>query len=224
MLSSNHSKFDAIIFDLDGTLIDSVNDIAGSVNHVRSQMNLNSLPIEEIRNYIGDGIRLLMERALKTQEPSIIDHAIAQWKPHYITHCLDQTKFYPGIDRLLLSLKKIPLAVVTNKPEIATHRILEGLKVRKLFSSVVGGDTTPYRKPHPEPLKFAVAKMFSKKSKKSRILVIGDSPNDILAARNAGYISCGIGWGIGAPAIIHNAKPDHFIQSPEEILKIVFGV
>jgi len=213
--------FDAILFDLDGTLIDSVADIAGAVNHVRVEMGMPRLPLEVVRTYIGDGVHILMERALKTKDPAIIDKAIALWRPHYTAHCLDHTCLYPGVREMLIALTSsgMPLGVVSNKPVAPSETILAGLEIRKVFSAVVGGDSTPKRKPDPEPLQFALEQMniISK-----RVLVVGDSPIDIEAARRAGCASCGVLWGIGQEKTIHAARPDYLARAPDEVSKIVY--
>src|SRR3989442_605799 len=106
--------FDVMLFDLDGTLIDSAIDIAGAVNHVREKMGLHPLPVELVRSYVGDGVRVLMERALKTEEASVLNQAIALWHPHYEAHCLENTTLYPGILDMLrdLSSRGVEMAVV----------------------------------------------------------------------------------------------------------------
>ncbi len=212
--------FDAVLFDLDGTLIDSVADIAASTNYVRGKMGMPHLPVEIIRSYIGDGLYALVGRALGTQELSAIEDALEIWQPHYEIHCLDRTCLYPGITEMLQSIIStgMPLGVVSNKPFTPSKRILDGLGIQKMFSVLVGGDTTSKRKPDPEPLWFAAKQM---KISSNRVLVIGDSSNDILGAKNAGYQSCAVLWGIGCEEDIQLARPHYMIKKPEELSNVV---
>ncbi|MBI4024351.1 MAG: phosphoglycolate phosphatase [Verrucomicrobia bacterium] len=221
-LSGSFRGFDAVLFDLDGTLIDSAADIAAAVNHVRSEMGLTRLPSDLVRSYVGDGVRSLMERALQTTDAAIMDRAISLWRPHYAAHCLDQTRLYPGVQDVLekLALMRLPLGIVSNKPAAPSEAILRGLGVREAFLAVVGGDTTPKRKPDPEPLRYAAAQM---RIESNRVLVVGDSPNDILGARNAGYTSCGVLWGLGSEAAVREAQPDHLVRHPDEIPQIIIA-
>ena len=208
--------FDAILFDLDGTLIDSLADIAASTNYVRGKMGMPNLPAKTIQNYIGDGIHALLERALGALELPAIEEALAIWRSYYEIHCLDRTCLYPGIMEILQKMfsSGIPLGVVSNKPVIPSEKILRGLGVRNMFLVVVGGDSTSKRKPDPEPLQFAVAQM---KISSNKVLVIGDSPNDIFGARNAGYQSCAVLWGIGDEKSVRQARPDYLVKRPEEL-------
>ncbi len=212
--------FDAVLFDLDGTLVDSVEDIAGSVNHARFTMGEPPLPVVQVRAYVGDGIRTLMERAFQTRDPEILDRAVALWKPHYTDHCLDHSRPYPGIEDLLCRAagRGLPMGVVSNKLESLSAAMLEGLGLGKFFGAVVGGDSTPQRKPDPEPLRFAAARLTISSN---RILVVGDSPNDILAARAAGYASCGVLWGLGTEEAVRAARPDHVARTTEDVVALL---
>lgn len=213
---SHRFSFDAVLFDLDGTLIDSVEDIARSANHVRAQLGLKPLPVETVRGFVGDGVRVLFERAIETRDVTRIDQAVALWRPHYLEHCLDHTRLYPGVAVMLrqLDARGILLAVVTNKPAAPAEIILQGLGIRTLFRTVVGGDSTPKRKPDPEPLRFALEQM---RVRSDRALVVGDSPNDILGAWNAGCSSCAVLWGIGGEALLRAAHADRYVRTPAEL-------
>jgi phosphoglycolate phosphatase len=201
-------------------LIDSALDIASSVNYVRSQFELPPLAVNIVESYIGDGVHALLSRALQTSESSTLETALAHWWTHYDAHCLDHTCLYPGIKESLECLRslKVPLAVVTNKPAVLSEKILQGLGIRPLFQAVVGGDTTPRKKPHPEPVLHAISLM---KLDSRQILVVGDSPNDIIAAQRAGLKSCGVLWGLGLEQTIRNARPNYLVQMPDDIQRII---
>ncbi|MDD2706650.1 MAG: HAD-IA family hydrolase [Verrucomicrobiae bacterium] len=209
--------FSAVLFDLDGTLVDSVQDLTFSVNHIRHLHHLPPISTEDVRSFVGDGVRQLLSRALNTQNEQTIDRALAVYKPHYLDHCLRHTCLYPGILPLLRSLKSqgLPLGVVSNKPFSPTEKILAGLQIDHFFSAVIGGDSTPKRKPDPEPLR-AAAHLLQMKT--HHILVVGDSPNDIIGARRAGYASCAVLWGLGREEAIFEAKPDHVARHAHDIL------
>lgn len=141
------------------------------------------------------------------------------WRDHYIPHCLDHTQLYPGVPEMLLALRDrgVRMGIVSNKPASPSERILEGLGIRDLFASVVGGDSTPARKPDPEPLRLAVERAGGS----SRcVMMVGDSPNDIEGARRAGFVSCGVLWGIGRPEALRAAAPDHLVEAPDDVRAI----
>jgi len=212
--------FDAILFDLDGTLIDSVADIALATNHVRQQMKMSPLNVKLIQSFVGDGTRMLLARALETENEELLDKAFSIWEPFYREHCLDNTCLYRGVEQVLgeLGAERIPMGVVSNKMVSFCEQILEGLKIKKYFSTVVGGDSTKERKPHPEPMLFASRQLnVTAKS----VLVVGDSANDVISAKEAGYKSCGILWGIGLEKDIRDAKPDYVIHMPSDIPRLI---
>jgi phosphoglycolate phosphatase len=215
------TRFDAVFFDLDGTLIDSGDDIAASVNHVRRSRSLEPLPADQIKGYIGDGVRILLERAFSTTDDAVIERCLEIMRPHYLDHCLDRTTLYPGIRSLLSALETaggLTLAVVSNKPERPSEKVLAGLGVRDRFRAVIGGDSAGARKPDPAPFRLAADRTGVSGR---RILVVGDSPNDIEGARRAGYASCGVLWGLGAPDRVRDSHPDHVASAPGDVLSLV---
>ena len=221
--SDTHAPlWEAVLFDLDGTLADSVEDVAASANHVRCAFDLDPLPLETLRGYVGDGIRVLMQRTLERDDPADLDRAIGIWKPHYEVHGLDHTRPYPGIEELLrLAVARgLRLGVVSNKLESLSVVMLEGLGWGPMFPVVVGGDSTRKRKPDPEPLLLAMERLGVSPG---RTLMVGDSPNDIRAARAAGCASCGVLWGIGAEAAVRAAQPDHLARVPAEVAALLGG-
>lgn len=211
-------RFDGVFFDLDGTLIDSRADISASVNHVREARGLASLPVEVVQTYVGDGVRLLIERALGTRDVAAVDAAISDWRAHYVAHCLDRTDLYPGVREMLGALARagMTFGVVSNKPLAPSEMILSGLKIRDLFKVVIGGDSTPARKPDPEPLLLAAERAGVHPG---RVLMVGDSPNDIEGARRAGCASCGVLWGIGPEEAVRGARPDYLARTPDEVCR-----
>jgi phosphoglycolate phosphatase len=218
--ASDKIYFEAVLFDLDGTLVDSASDIAAATNHVREQMGLPVFGVDKIKGFVGDGVRVLLSRALDTQDDAVINQALAIWEPHYREHCLDHTCLFPGIEQTLQELHAdhVPLALVSNKMVSFCEQILEGLKIRQFFSSVIGGDSTPERKPHPGPMLLAAENL---KVNSKIVLVVGDNPNDIIAGQKAGFKSCGVLWGIGLEKVIRDAGPDYVIHMPSDISRII---
>jgi phosphoglycolate phosphatase len=217
---SDKIYFESILFDLDGTLIDSALDISLTANHVREKMGLPPLSLEKIKSFIGDGIRLLIARVLETEDPAILDKGLSIWKPYYTAHCLDNTVLFPGVEQVLAELHSdgVRMAVVSNKMVVFCEQILEGLRVKKYFSAIIGGDSTNERKPHPEPILFAARKLgITSKS----VLVVGDNSHDIVAGHSAGYKSCGVLWGIGLEKSIRDATPDYVIHMPSDIPRLI---
>ena len=142
--------FDLIIFDLDGTLIDSRIDLANSVNYTRLQMGMPSLPHDLIFTYIGDGASLLIRRALgEGLHEEDVKSALQIFMDHYKQHLLDHTALYPGVATTLKNLSHLQLAILSNKPIEPSMTILEGLKVRDRFVQIYGGDSFEQKKPHP---------------------------------------------------------------------------
>ena len=215
------SRYDAVFFDLDGTLIDSREDLAAAVNHVRAALLLGPLPVPVVQSYIGDGVRLLLERSLGTSDDALLDRALGLMRPYYLEHCLDRTTLYDGIDDLLRALGAVPglpLGVVSNKPQAPSEKVLNGLGLLGRFAAVVGGDAAGARKPDPAPFRLAAERAGVAGG---RILVVGDSPNDIEGARRAGYESCGVLWGICPPDRVRASGPDHEALCPDDVRRIV---
>lgn len=180
----------AIAFDLDGTLVDSVTDLAAAANVAREALGLAPLPPERVKSFVGDGVAVLVKRAITddpTGEPSAesLEQALASFHAHYGEHLADHTRPYPGvIDGLQqFQAQGLPLAIVTNKPEHHTHKLLQHLGLAGFFRVVMGGDSLPTRKPAPEPL-LAVAERLAVEP--AELLMVGDSENDVLCARAAG--------------------------------------
>lgn len=213
-------SFPVVFFDLDGTLVDSSRDIAVSVNHVREAMGMEALDEKLIESYIGDGVEKLFERALPSHDTEMIHQAIGLWRPLYENACMVYTDFYPGIRELLGNLRAggARLGLLTNKPQKPTEIILEGFGVLDLFSVVVGGDSTPTRKPHPEMFEKALESLAVSARE---VVHVGDAHNDVKGAKRAGLKSCGVTWGYGSHEEIKEAD---FVASDVAELAHILGV
>lgn len=182
------------IFDLDGTLVDSLDDLHASVNHALGVVGLPARSREEVRGYVGEGARLLLARAVSPQD-HLLEPALAAWRAHYDAHCLDHTRAFPGIEALLAGAGR-RLAVHTNKPGAMARKILDGLGLLPRFAAVVGGDEAP-RKPDPA----GVLEILARVGAAPRDAVfVGDSRVDVETARAAGVPLVGVTWGLASRA------------------------
>lgn len=213
----------ALLFDLDGTLIDSSADVCASGNFLRAGLGLAPLAQATVATYIGDGIETLVRRLLGPEHDAALEANVNTFKQHYRDHCLDQTRFYNGVEETLRALHALNprLAVVTNKPERVSRRILEGLGVGPLFASVVGGDSAPKKKPAPEPLWLACQQLGV--DPKGAVM-IGDSYVDINAGKAAGMGTWALKGGIGDDVLMLNAGPDRVFETFPELLHGLRGV
>ena len=186
----------ALVFDLDGTLVDSGSDIAAAVNLTRRDLGLPALPIGEVVGLIGEGARVLIQRALPAGwDEHAVDDALRRMLDHYQRTCTDTTAAYPGIPAALARLaRRYPLALLTNKPERMTRRVLEHLDLARLFPVVVGGDSGPTRKPDPAGL-LGIARDLGVAIEDT--MLVGDSAVDVSTAHAAGSRLALVSWGYG---------------------------
>ena len=214
------SRFDAIIFDLDGTLVNSGQDLANSVNYAREQMGLPEISEELVMSYIGEGAPTLIRRAMGADaDPAKIKQAYDIFLDYYHQHLLDNTYLYPGVADTLERLNGCVLSVLTNKNVSASDKILESLGVLRKFSAVYGGDSFEQKKPDPVGLNRILSEH---RVLGARALIVGDSQVDVLTGQNAGVKSCGVTWGMSSHTL-SQVSPDYLIQTMEELVPIVFG-
>ena len=188
----------ALIFDLDGTLIDSKRDLIHSVNAMLGEMGRARLNEETISGYIGHGAPLLVSRALgSTAKEDELRRALQFFLADYEEHKMDSTCAYPGIPDALaeLSRKRVPMAVLTNKPVKISVRILESLRLARYFRVIYGGNSFETKKPDP----FGANKILTEFGARPReTMIVGDSEVDVQTARNAGTIAVAVNYGFGA--------------------------
>ena len=177
----------AVLFDLDGTLIDSAPDIVASLQRVQARLGRPVLPDARIVAAIGKGVRRLIEQTSEPPHEPVIEAFMAE----YAEHLLDRTRLFPGVAETLPLLpgRKI---ILSNKPEALSKKAVEGLGLARHFEAVYGGDSFPVRKPDPECFRRAVGTATSP-------LMIGDSGVDVQTARNAGARVVGVAWGYAKP-------------------------
>ncbi len=183
----------ALVFDLDGTLIDSRRDIATAVNRTRAGHGLAPLALEQVVAMVGEGARTLLERALAELPPGRIDEALGAYLAHYRDVSLDTTRPYEGTEEMLARLAEVyPLALLSNKGEALSRHVLEHLGLAGRFPVLLGGDSLPTRKPDPAGLRRA-AELLGVAPE--RAMLIGDSRIDAETAKNAGSLFGLAEWG-----------------------------
>lgn len=207
-------QVDLIMFDFDGTIVDSKDDIAASANHVLAARGLPRKDVDLVASYIGDGIHTLLRRVLEITGEDDISDAVKTFREHYWDHCFDRTIDYPGVRNMLERFHGKTKTIVTNKPKNFTDRILEGLGLADHFVLVVGGDGPYAKKPSPEAFE-AVLEALSVPA--DRALVVGDSPNDVIGGRAAGCATCAVTYGLSDRAVLEAAAPDMIIDSILEL-------
>ena len=206
-----------LVFDLDGTLIDSAPDLAQAVNALLAELGRPPLAETAIRPMIGDGSRLLLARALAASGIEGPPDAFERFMVHYLHYVADKTKVYSDVIETLEALRANghPMGVCTNKPAIPTERVLEVFGLARFFGAVVGGDTLPQRKPEPEPLLEAIRRLGGGPG-----AMIGDSANDMLCARAAKVPGILIPSDYGAAATDADVKLARFVDLPEAVKRL----
>jgi len=199
------------ILDLDGTLLDTLDDLAASVNAALAQVGLPPRQRPEIERFVGDGARNLLARAVAPRT-ELLEPALAAWWVHYRAHCLERTRPFPGIPELLTRSGR-RLAVHTNKPGSLARQIFAGLGLLDRFAIVTGGDEAP-RKPDPAG---TLAIMRRLGARASDTVFIGDSPTDVRTARGAGVRLVGVGWGFRPEAELRAAGAVTVVQTVAEL-------
>ena len=207
---------DLLIFDLDGTLIESKWDIADSVQRTLADLSLPPRTQEEIFGFVGDGIKRLLRLAVGEDNQARYEDALRIFRSYYMTHCLDRTRYYPGVETVLAHFARKHKAVATNKAIEYTTKILAGLGHHH-FAHVVGGDDGFGLKPEPGMLHSIMEKLGVPKE---RAVLIGDSTNDITGGHNAGIKVCAVGYGMGNREKMAACKPEWFIETPEEMMEV----
>ncbi|PLX98870.1 MAG: HAD family hydrolase [Desulfuromonas sp.] len=186
------NPFDTYLFDLDGTLVDSIPDLTTSVNLLREELGLPDITAVQVRSYVGDGVGLLVQRALPPQLFS--QSARQRFVEIYTENLTRETFIYPGIIPFLESQKDKMMAVVTNKPQHLAEELLENLDLTRFFQCIVGAEDGLEKKPHPAMVNFAVKELGAVAG---RSLMLGDHHVDLRAAKAAGVSSCFCAWGLG---------------------------
>jgi len=202
-----------LIFDLDGTLIDSKADIANSVNAALAKEGFPTLPQKTIESFVGRGMMYLIKDVIGEPTEEQARKVAQNFWDHYMENLLVETKMYPGVAGFLEKFPKIPKAIATNKPYAFSKKIIEGLNIDQHFKWLIGGDSLPYQKPPPKMLD----PIFEDFKTKPKTLIVGDSQIDVDCGKAAGILTCGVTYGFRDAEELVACKPDYLIHSFEEL-------
>ena len=209
-----------LIFDLDGTLIDSKLDLALSVNHMCVTMGRPALDHETIFSHVGRGAPTLVREVLGEPFPDDeVDRAVSIFLEYYREHMLDNTVLYPGVREGLDALDSFTMAVLTNKPVNCSRAILKGLGLAERFVEIYGGNSFEKKKPDP----VGVFKLLEQTgTEKRQSMIVGDTDTDILTGRNADIWTCGVSYGFGSYTL-GEAPPDFLLDNLRELPSLLNG-
>jgi phosphoglycolate phosphatase len=208
-----------VVFDLDGTLIDSRQDIAEAANHALGVHGFPELSVSEIASYVGDGARPLLSRAARlAPEAPALDALLQTFLAYYAEHPTDHTSLLPGVYDALEQLSHLPLALCTNKPRAITDAVLAKLRLPVQFRVVVGGGDLPKSKPDPLPLLHIAEEL---QLTPAELVMVGDGAQDIACAKAAGAHSVGVEGGIQGQEQMLRAGPDFVLKSLTELPAVV---
>jgi phosphoglycolate phosphatase len=210
----------AVAFDLDGTLVDSLADIAHACNHAFEVLGLPTHPLDAYRGFVGEGVGRLLEQALPPERMDLRGEAETAFRARYGEHLLDLTQPYPGVVDLLRALTErgVPLGVLSNKPHPMTARVVEALFGDLPWKAVEGVRPERPRKPNPAGA-FDVAEALGVDP--SQVLFVGDTKVDVGTARAAGMVPVGVLWGFRPRAELEAAGAAHLLDAPADLLPLL---
>jgi len=207
-----------VLFDLDGTLIDSLADLTDAVNHMLAGFGRPPLAEATVRTLVGRGARNLVQRALGTSETGEVERGLGLFTAYNTAHIADKSRLYPGVVETLSTLSShgYTCAVVSNKNADLSRLILITLGIESFFAAVYGGDSCPEMKPSPLPLLSVLSELGADVGE---AVMVGDSINDILAGKRAGITTIGCNWGYGGPDEL--AEADYLATSMQQVSDII---
>lgn len=204
----------AVLFDLDGTLVDSLDDLTDAVNQMLTSFNKNPLSSAGVRSLVGKGARNLVQRALGMESPADIERGLGLFMEFNTAHIAYKSRLYTGARELLenLAARGIRMAIISNKGAALSRLILETLAIDDFFEVICGGDTFPEMKPSPMPIMRVIDRLGIDSNE---VFMVGDSINDIQAGKQAGIATIGCTWGYGDLGELQEA--DHLAASCNEV-------
>ena len=212
------TSFQLLVFDFDGTLVDTKKDIADSVNRALKELELRTLDRESLYAFIGKGVNHLMTRSLEGTGHNDLPRAIDAFMRHYETHLMDQTELFPNSREILEHFAGKENTILSNKPTLFITRILDALDWRTPFSTILGGDSMPEKKPDPRGLLHILEQH---KVRPEEALMIGDSLVDIETGKRASVKTCGVTYGHAGRESLTSAQPDWIIDDLLELKQFV---
>lgn len=201
------------IFDLDGTLVNTIEDIAASVNHTLVRLGHCPIALDTVRQYVGDGVEMLMTRSL-AGKTGRFEEAVNIYKGHHRRNLVVRSALYPSVRETLEHFKSLPMAVISNKTTEFVGPLLERLDIRRYFKMVIGADSGLPLKPAPEAVQTIMAEF---KAPKERTLIVGDGTTDVLTGKAAGIITCSVTYGFRSEEELRAAGPDYVIREMSDL-------
>jgi phosphoglycolate phosphatase len=198
-----------LIFDLDGTLVDTLEDITSSVNFTLTKLGRRPIPLDAVRRYVGDGVEMLLTRALDGQTGLLAD-AVGIYTVHHSRNLVVRTRLYPGVAETLGHFRSIAMAVITNKAREFSEPILEQLGIRRYFRMIIGAGEGLPLKPAPDSILKILTDL---RAPKELAAVVGDGTTDLRAGKAAGITTCAVTYGFRSREELEAAGPDHLIHS-----------
>jgi phosphoglycolate phosphatase len=211
-------SFDFLIFDLDGTLINSQEDLTFSVNCVRKDYGFEELSVEQVRSYLGSGMNALVSKAVPDILGVSLQEVVEKFKFYYGQHLTDKTVLFEGVEEMLGALKSKKKAILSNKTEKFSCEIVKRLNIFDYFIKVWGGDSIDVKKPDPRTI-LELIKLTE--SDISKTVMIGDSANDFLVAKSAGVPSIAVLYGFSDKHQIKQYNPDFIVETARDIVDVV---
>jgi len=206
-----------MIFDLDGTLVNSGGDIVASVNYTLESLDIPTKSQEEILTFVGDGVNKMIERALGKDIQHLFNRAMDIFSDYYAGHMLDTTRLCDSFIEVLDHFRNKKKVIITNKRRYFTLKMTDALGISRYFEEIIGADSTAYIKPDPRlfiPLLERVHAVYND------TVVVGDGVNDIMLAKNAGVLSCALLNGLTRRDILLALDPDYACEGLRELIKI----
>ena len=207
-------EIDLVMFDLDGTLADTGQDLANAVNYVRSHLHLEPLDKRLVYAHVGRGVEHLLRSSLPEECQVRFQEVMELFLKRYEKHLLDTTVLYPNAREILDYFHEKKRAVVSNKLHRLTVSVLKGLGIEPCFDAILGGDSVAQKKPDPWPLNQVLSSLGVSPAK---ALMVGDGGTDVEAGKKAGVLTCGVTYGLGKTEEIIAAKPDFLIDDLRQL-------
>lgn len=207
-----------LVFDLDGTLIDSKTDISNSINETLKSYDLPLLGPDLIWSYLGDGASFLVDKCFNFYRKNVPEGAIEFFVDHYAKHCIENTKLYPDVVKVLRKLGNFKKAILTNKTHEITVKICEELKISHFFEFIVGGGEFK-KKPDPEGL-LKILEFF--KTAPENAVIIGDTTIDLLTGKRAAVKRIAVTWGVHKREVLEESNPDAIIDNIKDLPAVLF--
>jgi phosphoglycolate phosphatase len=205
-----------LIFDLDGTLVNTLEDIAASVNYTLARLGNSPISLDAVRQYVGDGIETLMARSLGGRTGRL-DEAVVIYKDHHRRNLVVRSSLYPSVQETLEHFKSLPMAVISNKTTEFVGPLLDGLGIGPYFKLVIGADYGLPLKPAPDAVQLIMGKL---DVPKERTVIVGDGTTDVRAGKAAGVITCSVTYGFRSEEDLRKTGPDYVIHELSDLKKL----